>query len=178
MSYPAIRYTATEGEINAQYRAAATPAELTTPSGDAFRYLATQRSTDGDFGLYQVDLGPGGGTSTHFHRTISEAFYILTGTLRLFDGERWIDATPGDYLYVPAGGLHAFRNESSEPISMLMIFVPGAPRERYFEGLPGLADLTEVQRADFFRQHDNYFVDPQGGPSSGRTTGSKPNGLA
>lgn len=61
----------------------------------------------------------------------------------LFDGGRWIDATAGDYLYVPVGGLHAFRNESGEPASMLMLLVPGAPREAYFEGITELAELSD-----------------------------------
>lgn len=60
---------------------------------------------------------------------MSESFFILSGTMRLFDGRGWVDAASGDYLYVPVGGLHAFRNESGEPASMLMLlFVPGAPR--------------------------------------------------
>lgn len=73
----------------------------------------------------------------------------------LFDGGRWIDATAGDYLYVPVGGLHAFRNESGEPASMLMLLVPGAPREAYFEGITALAELSDKERAEFFIRHDN-----------------------
>ena len=41
----------------------------------------------------------------------------------------------GDFLYVPPGGVHGFRNKADEPASMLMLFAPGAPREHYFEGL-------------------------------------------
>lgn len=96
----------------------------------SFRYLATTATTDGEFGLYRVDMKPAaGGPSTHFHRTISESFFILSGTLLLFDGARWIDATAGDFLYVPVGGLHAFRNDADEPASMLLLFAPG-PRAR------------------------------------------------
>jgi hypothetical protein len=78
--------------------------------------------------------------------------------MRLFDGERWIDAASGDFLYVPAGGLHAFRNESGEPASMLMLFAPGADREGYFEGISGLASLGDEERKEFFIRHDNHFA--------------------
>ncbi len=44
-------------------------------------------------------------------------------------------ARPNDFLYVPPGGIHGFRNEADEPASILMLFAPGAPREYYFEGL-------------------------------------------
>jgi mannose-6-phosphate isomerase-like protein (cupin superfamily) len=104
-------------------------------------------------------LGPEfGGPSTHFHKTMSESFFILSGMMRLFDGDRWINAISGDYLYVPVGGLHAFRNESGEPTSMLLLFSPGAPREAYFEGITELAELSDDERAEFLIRHDSYFV--------------------
>ncbi|MGV9774976.1 cupin domain-containing protein [Streptosporangium sp. NPDC003464] len=169
MSYPPPRYSGDKGEVSAVFRPAGTPPDLVSErivtagpavsAGTATHYLATTASTGGEFGLYRVDMGPEpGGPSTHFHRTISESFFILSGTVRLFDGERWTDATAGDFLYVPVGGLHAFRNESGEPASMLMLFAPGAPREGYFEGLAGLARLSEEERAEFFVRHDSYWV--------------------
>jgi mannose-6-phosphate isomerase-like protein (cupin superfamily) len=103
--------------------------------------------------------GPPSGPSPHFHRSISESFYILSGTVRIFDGTRWIDASPGDFVHVPEGGVHAFRNESGEPASMLLHFAPGAPREGYFEGLVGLADLSEEEKAEFFLRHDTFWTD-------------------
>jgi mannose-6-phosphate isomerase-like protein (cupin superfamily) len=100
-------------------------------------YLATGASTNGDYGLYRWNMGPEpSGPDAHFHKSLSESFFVLSGTIRLFDGSTWIDGRPGDYLYVPEGGLHGFRNESGEPASMLILFAPGAPREAYFEGWP------------------------------------------
>nr|WP_269330464.1 cupin domain-containing protein [Kineosporia babensis] len=110
--------------------------------------------------MYRWDfLGPLSGPDPHFHRSISESFFILSGTVRLFDGDRWTDAHAGDFLYVPEGGIHGFRNESGEPASMLLLFAPGAPREGYFEGLPKLAELTDEQRAEFMIEHDTYWLD-------------------
>ena len=160
MSYPHPRYLGATGEINATFRPASTaPDFVSAGSGTAFHYLATTASSDGDFGLYRVDMGPEpSGPTTHFHRTMSESFFVLYGTLRLFDGERWIDGTAGDFLYVPPGGLHAFRNESGEPASMLIHFAPGAPREGYFEGIVDVANASEEERAEFFLRHDNIWV--------------------
>ncbi len=47
------------------------------------------------------------GEAAHFHKTMSESFFILSGMVRLFNGEHWIDATAGDLLYIPEGGVHA-----------------------------------------------------------------------
>jgi len=78
--------------------------------------------------------------------------------VRIFDGSGWIDATPGDFVHVPEGGVHAFRNESGEPASMLLHFAPGAPREGYFEGLVDLAGRGEEEKAEFFLRHDTFWL--------------------
>ncbi|MFF5894903.1 cupin domain-containing protein [Streptomyces argenteolus] len=160
MSYPEPVYQGGEGEVTAQYRSADTAPNLLTRSGGNTHYLATTASTHGEFGLYRVTLGPrAGGPATHFHRSISESFFILDGTVRIYDGERWTDTTPGDFLYVPQGGLHAFRNDAEEPASLLLLFTPGAPREEYFEKVHQVSDWPEKERAEFFIKHDTYWTD-------------------
>ncbi len=169
LTYPPIRYNGKTGRVNARFRPAATAPDLVsgqtdagvtgTGQGQRTHYLATGASTGGEFGLYRIDMPPRGrGPVTHFHRTISESFYILSGTARLFDGENWTDGTPGDFLYVPAGGRHAFHNGSDEPASLLLLFSPGAPREGYFEGLSELANLSDEEREEFFLYHDTYWT--------------------
>ncbi|MEU8270476.1 cupin domain-containing protein [Sphaerisporangium sp. NPDC049002] len=164
MSYPEPTYFAAEGEVSATYRRAGHAAELTIGQGGTeVSYLATGATTNGQFGLYRWDMGPKpSGPSAHFHRTMSESFYVLSGTIRLYNGDTWIEATPGDFLHVPEGGVHAFRNESGEPASMLLHFAPGAPREAYFEELAEIAatgrGLTPEEWTDLYLRHDQYMV--------------------
>jgi mannose-6-phosphate isomerase-like protein (cupin superfamily) len=163
MSYPDPRYLGDQGEVSARYRSAIHEPDLRIGSGTAMHYLATGMSTHGHFGLYRWDMPPQApGPSAHFHKTMSESFFILSGTVQLFNGERWIDATPGDFLYVPEGGVHGFRNESSESASMLILFAPGAPREAYFEAIAEIAagrKFSEEEWAEICLRHDNYFID-------------------
>ena len=162
MTYPDPRYHGDTGEISARFRPTDAPPDLAYPSGGTVHYLATADDTGREFGLYRWEMsaepsGPG----PHFHRTISESFYILSGTVRLTDGERTIDATPGDFLFVPEGGVHGFRNESGEPASMLLLFAPGADREDYFETLARVAAgerMTDEERLAFYLHHDNHWV--------------------
>lgn len=162
MFYPAPRYLGDGGEASGRLRPADSLPELTNASGGGAHYLATGASTDGRFGLYRWEMGPGpSGPDPHFHRTISESFLVLAGVVRLYDGERWTGATAGDFLYVPEGGIHGFRNESGESASMLILFAPGAPREDYFETLADTARreaMNDEQRAEFFVRHDTYWV--------------------
>jgi mannose-6-phosphate isomerase-like protein (cupin superfamily) len=158
MTYPDARYLGDTGEISAVYRRSDAEPELVRPPVTA-AYLATGASTNSQFGLYRWTMGPQpSGPSPHFHRTISESFYILSGTVRLYDGKRWMDATAGDFLYVPEGGVHAFRNESGEEASMLILFAPGAPREPYFEEVAKLSELSDAEQTEFFLRHDTYWL--------------------
>ena len=65
---------------------------------------------------------------------MAESFYVLVGTVSIYDGHD--GSTPAGRLrHVPPGGIHGFRNKLGQPASMLLHFAPGAPREGYFEGL-------------------------------------------
>ncbi|MUN37155.1 cupin domain-containing protein [Actinomadura litoris] len=171
MSYPEPRYLGEHGESSGVLRPAGTAPDLFIGASDADRvhggtrvgYLATGGSTDGAFGLYRWEMGPDpSGPMPHFHRTITESFYVLSGTVRLHDGTGWRDASAGDFLFVPEGGVHGFRNESGAPASMLLLFTPGAPREGYFEELAGIAASgrrpSEEEWADIYGRHDQYMV--------------------
>lgn len=159
MTYPPPRYRGADGEHSATFRPADTAPELTYASGGTAHYLATGATTNGQFGLYRWEMAAApSGPDPHFHRSISESFYILSGSIRIYDGSRWIDTEPGDFVHVPEGGVHAFRNESGAPASMLLHFAPGAPREAYFEGLVELAGASEEERVDFFLRHDTFWL--------------------
>jgi quercetin dioxygenase-like cupin family protein len=163
VSYPEAKYVGEMGETSARLRRADQPAELVNSRGGSVHYLATGAGTGGEFGLYRWEFGPDpSGPEPHFHRTIGESFYVLSGVVRLYDGAQWVDGEAGDFLYVPQGGVHGFRNESGETASMLLMFTPGAPREGYFEWLVeigrGERTLTEDERAEFFLRHDTFWV--------------------
>ena len=169
LSYPEPRYDGERGELSAAFRPAATEPELVSPAGTRTHYLATHASTRGEFGLYRVDMpARSPGPTTHFHRTISESFFVLSGSVGLFNGERWLTGKEGDFLYVPVGGLHAFKNDSDQPASMLLLFAPGAPREEYFEKVAEMAKRGGKEFADFLLRHDSYFVDEKGDPITSR----------
>lgn len=158
--YPPARFTKAEPEISARLRRGTDAPDYETPGKTEYHYLANQKATDGDYGLYRVELPPAaGGPGPHFHRAMSEAFFVLSGTMRFHDGTDWVDGHQNDFLYVPPGGIHGFRNDADEPASILLLFAPGAPREAYFEGFPLLADLTDEERQEWFVKHDSFFVD-------------------
>jgi uncharacterized cupin superfamily protein len=93
-------------------------------------------------GLVESELPPGGGFRVpHWHEDLDEVFYVLEGEIEyLLDGE-WRRAPAGTTVFIPAGAIHAFRNDSGRPARQLAIGPPGAvdlitelagqPRERW-----------------------------------------------
>jgi mannose-6-phosphate isomerase-like protein (cupin superfamily) len=157
--YPPPVYHGETGEASASLVPADRPPDVTYRGGGTAHYLATHASTRGLFGLYRWEMsGAPSGPGPHFHRTMTESFYVLSGSVKLYDGRDWIDGRPGDFLFVPEGGLHGFRNESGEPASILILFAPGATREDYFETLArGEPFASDEEREDFYLRHDNHW---------------------
>ena len=155
--YPPDRYRGTTGETTAWLRTADEPAELAFGQGRTCEYLATGDQTQGRFGLYRWTFGEEeSGPEAHFHRAISEQFYVLGGEVRLYDGRSWVTARSGDFLYVSEGGVHGFRGGGGA--SMLLMFAPGGPREEYFETLARGEAMSAEERAEFMLRHDTYWV--------------------
>ncbi|KNX38280.1 cupin domain-containing protein [Luteipulveratus halotolerans] len=162
MSYPEPIYNGEHGEQSAWVRLGDAPPDLTYANGGTVDYLARGDQTAGQFGLYRWNFGTTvSGPDPHFHRTMSESFFILSGRVTIHDGRDWGERTAGDFVHVPAGGVHGFRNESGEPASMLLLFAPGAPREPYFETLKQLGEgltMTQDEKDAFYAAHDNFWV--------------------
>lgn len=158
--YPPDVYTGEHGEATAWLRPDATGPDLTHARGGRCEYLATGDSTGGLFGMYRWTFGEGeSGPPPHFHRSITESFYVLEGRVRVHDGTDWVTASAGDFLHVPHGGVHGFRGANHA--RMLLMFTPGAPREDYFETLAAVGHgmpMTDDERAAFMLHHDTYWV--------------------
>jgi mannose-6-phosphate isomerase-like protein (cupin superfamily) len=162
VTYPPPLFTGDLAEVSARVRRAGTTPDLVYPNGTRVSYLATESSTRGLFGLFHWEMtAEASGPGRHFHRTLAESFYVLSGSIAIYDGREWVATDPGDFVHVPPGGIHGFRNQSGAPASMLIHFAPGAPREGYFEGLAEFARSgrpSDDEMADFYRRHDNIWV--------------------
>jgi len=74
--------------------------DVVQASGGSVEYLATGESTGREFGLYRWNFGTGRtGPDPHFHRTISESFFILDGTVTIYDGGDWVETRAGDFAH-------------------------------------------------------------------------------
>lgn len=121
------------------------------------RFIALGSQTNEDYGLYEYLLPAGAtGASPHYHTGFSESFFMLSGHMSVLSGDERITLSAGELAYVPRTGIHGFDNASdTEPARFLILFVPGAAREGYFDGLaelraggrmPTIEEIDELAR--------------------------------
>jgi quercetin dioxygenase-like cupin family protein len=91
----------------------------------------TTEMTDGALSLMDAEVAPGFGNKPHAHTAEDEAFYVLSGEFTFINGDQTVDAKAGDFLYVPRGTRHGFKNVSDTPARMLVFYTP-AGAEQFF----------------------------------------------
>ena len=100
--------------------------------GDRYTFLVTGEQSGGAYFVMEALVPPGGGPPPHIHRHEDETFYVVEGRCRFLLGDRTIHATAGDFVNVPRGTVHSFRNAGAETARMVLTFTP-AGMERFFE---------------------------------------------
>ena len=102
------------------------------PGTDAMTLKATGEETGGSIGFLEATSSPGYGPPRHIHRSHDELFYVLEGEFLFLVGERQISGSPGTFVFVPRGTVHAAKAIGTEPCKVLIAYVPGG-LERSFE---------------------------------------------
>jgi quercetin dioxygenase-like cupin family protein len=100
--------------------------------GDHYTFLVTGEESGGAYFAMEALVPPGGGPPPHIHTREDETFYLLEGQIEFLLGEELIVAGPGDFVNVPRGTVHRFRNTGGETARVVLTFTP-AGIERWFE---------------------------------------------
>ncbi|OBK73544.1 hypothetical protein A5650_20450 [Mycobacterium sp. 1164985.4] len=144
-------------------------------SGDVNTIKASAATTNGSFGFVEASVPPGGGPVAHVHRRSDEAFYLVHGELELLAGDRIFTARSGDFIFVPRGTRHRFRNTGLHTAKLLTMFCPGGAEEMFTkcgdEPEPGVApplwNLNRLRQArEVIGRHDIDFKAVPEPPSS------------
>jgi mannose-6-phosphate isomerase-like protein (cupin superfamily) len=124
---------------------------LPPEAGEALWILGDQVTfkTDGErdgITLFVSTIPPGGGPPPHVHYLQEEAHYVLEGTFSFLNGDEWIEAQAGSFIWIPRSVRHTFRNTGSETGRLFSTnTLPGA-HERWFRhvGVP-MTDRASFQ---------------------------------
>ena len=109
-----------------------------------FTVLLSADETDGQFGAFTMDGPKGDAIPPHSHGSHHEIFYVVRGGVTIFlddeQGNRAVrELGPGDFGYVPAGIVHAYRVEVDET-RVFGVSTGGFERFFQFLGEPTTAD--------------------------------------
>ena len=86
---------------------------------------ASSDATKGGFTMTDSTIAPGfPGPPPHWHREVTDSFYVLEGTLTVRLGDDLVEAEPGTYVCVPPGNVHTFSNRTDSPVRFLNISSP------------------------------------------------------
>jgi quercetin dioxygenase-like cupin family protein len=112
--------------------------------GDRYTFLVTGEQSGGKYFAMEAFVPPGGGPPPHIHEREEETFYILEGTCLFRLGERTVKAGPGDFVHVPIGLVHNFRNDGNEISRIVLTFTPAGIDKFFLETLEVATDPTAM----------------------------------
>ena len=99
---------------------------------------ASSDATKGGFTMTDSMIAPGfPGPPPHWHREVTDSFYVLEETLAVRLGDDLVEAKPGTYVCAPPGNVHTFSNSTDSPVRFLNISSP-AGWENYLRDLEAL----------------------------------------
>jgi len=96
-------------------------------------------------GLTVSEFDPGNFVVYHYHHAWEELLVVLKGrpTLRTPNGERQLDEGEAVYFPVGADGAHGLKNETDEPVRILMASTLSSPEVAEY---PDLGQITAQAR--------------------------------
>jgi quercetin dioxygenase-like cupin family protein len=113
--------------------------------GQRIDFLATGENTAGHYFLFHVFIPAGPpGPVPHIHRDADEFFFVIEGRVEVLVDDAWRPLGPGQFLHVPRGTLHTFRNATGNVARMLSGFVPSG-FERFFRDFGHAARVEDVE---------------------------------
>ncbi len=85
----------------------------------------TAADTGGSYSVFEDFIPPEAGPVPHTHTREDETIFVLEGKLRAWLGGKQYDVKVGDFVHMPRGVQHYFKNVSDEPTRMLLTYTPG-----------------------------------------------------
>src|ERR1700744_2597853 len=78
--------------------------------GYFYTIKATAAQTGGAYSVIEIESFTGNGPPPHIHHREDECFYIVEGAFSVIIGDRVLDAADGDFVRIPKGTPHTYKN--------------------------------------------------------------------
>lgn len=108
--------------------------------------------TCGAYSVFEDFIPPGAGPVPHMHTKEDESIFVLEGKLRAWLGGKQYDVKVGDFVHMPRGVQHYFKNLSDEPTRLLLTYTPGGFEQWFLDigkaATPGSKVSPEITEDD------------------------------
>lgn len=108
--------------------------------GDLYSMLVTGKESNNVFFQFEAFVPEGGGPPPHIHSREDETFYVISGNLEVLLGDKTHLAKAGDFVYIPRGTVHRFKNIGKEMAVQLVTFSPAGVEKFFEEVFPAVKD--------------------------------------
>jgi quercetin dioxygenase-like cupin family protein len=136
------------------------------PGPEGLTVKVSDQESGGAIGFLEGTSPPGFGPPRHIHHTADELFYVLEGEFEFALGDELFHATPGAFVFIPRGTVHAPKVVGGKPARVLVAFTPGGA-ERAFDEMaelasePGANDAPDPVMAQCVAlKYESEFVGP------------------
>lgn len=92
---------------------------------DTATFVETSEESNGKHSVLEIQLYKSEGPPVHYHKTFSEKFEVIEGTLYLQVGKEKKLVNAGESFTIPAGTPHKFYNPTNDKARFRLIFEPG-----------------------------------------------------
>lgn len=108
--------------------------------GDLYSLLVTGEESNNALFQFEAVVPKGGGPPPHVHTREDETFYVVSGSLEILMGDKTYQAKKGDFVYIPRGTVHRFKNVGADTAVQLVTFVPSGVERFFQEVFPEVKD--------------------------------------
>jgi quercetin dioxygenase-like cupin family protein len=107
-------------------------------AGVRITFKVTGEETGGAFSVSEAMVPPHfAGVHPHVHRQMTQAFFMVEGTLAFMLNYETVTVQQGSFIFVPAGVVHQFWNPTAAS-AIFLAFLSPAGFEHYLEALARL----------------------------------------
>ncbi|RBQ20646.1 cupin domain-containing protein [Spongiactinospora rosea] len=114
--------------------------------GNVYTVKISGDATNGALSVLESSIPPGNGPPLHIHTESDEVFHVLSGQLEFQVGAAKFTGKAGDYVFVPHGTPHCFKNVGVHVAHTIFAYTP-AGFEKFFQesGDPAVPNMPIPQ---------------------------------
>jgi quercetin dioxygenase-like cupin family protein len=132
--------------------------------GDQVCIKLPSQDSENRMTVVTVEVPPGSGVASHIHLYEEESYYMLMGAMTVKVGEEESIVQTGDFVHIPTGTPHSYRNDGPQT-SRFLAWTIGGELDRFFlamgatiksipEDLPKLPEILDRYGIQMAEQSD------------------------